>query len=54
MTCQERDAKIRISKGRLAEMIEEATVDCYNDSELTTGWFTTIEDNLVVPFETRA
>jgi hypothetical protein len=34
-------------------MIEEATVDCYNDSELTTGWFTMIEDNLVVPFETR-
>ncbi len=53
MTSRERDAGIKISKGRLAEMIEEATVDCYNDSELTTGWFTMIDDNLVVPFETR-
>jgi hypothetical protein len=33
-------------------MIEEATVDCYNESELVTGWFTMIEDNLAVPFET--
>ncbi|MGA8921686.1 MAG: calcium-binding protein [Candidatus Dormiibacterota bacterium] len=53
MTSRERDAGIKISKGRLPEMIEEATVDCHNDSELTTGWFTMIEDNLVVPFETR-
>ncbi len=33
-------------------MIEEATVDCYNESEQVTGWFTMIEDNLEVPFET--
>jgi len=33
-------------------MIEEATVDCYNDSEQITGWFTMIADNLAVPFET--
>ncbi len=33
-------------------MIAEATVDCYNDSEQLTGWFTTMEANLVVPFET--
>ena len=33
-------------------MIEEATVDCYNESEEVTGWFTMVEDNLVVPFET--
>lgn len=50
MTSRKRDAGIKISKGRLAEMIEEATVDCYKDSELTTGWFTMIEDNLVVRF----
>ena len=42
----------RISKGRLEEMIEEATVDCYNESEQVTGWFTMIEENLAVPFET--
>ena len=42
----------RISQARLAEMIEEATVDCYNESEQITGWFTMIEDNLAVPFDT--
>ena len=41
-----------ISRKRFNEMVEEATVDCYNDSELTTGWFTMIEDNLAIPFET--
>jgi len=30
----------RISKARLAAMIEEATVDAYGDSEQTTGWYT--------------
>lgn len=33
-------------------MIEEATVDCYNESEQVTGWFTMIEQKLAVPFET--
>jgi hypothetical protein len=32
-------------------MIEEATVDCYNESEQITGLFTMIEHNLAVPFE---
>ena len=52
MTTRSRGVRIKIGKGRLAEMIEEATVDCYNESELTTAWFTMIEDNLAVPFET--
>jgi calcium binding protein len=33
-------------------MVEEATVDCYNESEQATGLFTALEDNLAVPFET--
>jgi hypothetical protein len=33
-------------------MIEEATVDCYNESEAATGLFTMLEENLVVPFTT--
>jgi hypothetical protein len=41
----------RMSRARFAEMVEEATVDCYNDSEKITGWFTMIDDNLAVPFE---
>ena len=34
-------------------MIEQATVDAYGDSEQITGWFTMIEENLAVPFETK-
>lgn len=41
-----------ISKARLAEMIEEATIDAYGESEQVTGWLTMIEDHLAVPFET--
>lgn len=43
----------RLSKTRLAAMIEEATVDCYNESEEAGGWFTMIEEHLKVPFEIR-
>jgi hypothetical protein len=43
---------LRLSKARLEEMIEEATVDAYGESEQTTGWFTMIDQNLAVPFET--
>ncbi len=42
----------RLSRARLAAMIEEATVDCFNESEQVCGWFTMIEENLVLPFET--
>jgi hypothetical protein len=47
-----KSSRPRINKGRLKAMIEEATVDCYNESERITGWFTMIEQNLAVPFET--
>lgn len=33
-------------------MIQVATVDCYNESEEVTGWFTSIQDNLAIPFQT--
>ena len=42
----------RISKARLAAMIEEATVDAYGESEQTTGWYTMLEEHLAPPFET--
>ena len=42
----------RIRKARLEEMIEEATVDAYGESEQMTGWFTMLDEKLVVPFET--
>jgi hypothetical protein len=42
-----------LSAARLAEMIEEATVDAYDEGEQATGWFTIIGDNLEMPFETE-
>ncbi len=42
----------RPSTAYLDKLIEEATVDCYNESEEVTGIFTMIEENLAVPFVT--
>jgi hypothetical protein len=36
----------------LEAMIEDATVDAYNDGEQLTGLFTMIEEHLAVPFTT--
>jgi hypothetical protein len=37
----------------LDELVEEAIVDCYDEEEQATGFFTIIEDNLAFPFTTR-
>ena len=37
----------------LNKLIEAATTDAYTESEQVSGFFTLIEDNLVVPFTTR-
>ena len=42
-----------MSKAQLDAMVEEATVDCYNEAEQVTGLLTVIEDELTVPFKTR-
>jgi hypothetical protein len=34
-------------------LIEEATVDCYNEEEQASGFFTMIDENLALPFVTR-
>jgi hypothetical protein len=34
-------------------MIEEATVDAYDESEQATSWFTMFEERLELPFETK-
>jgi hypothetical protein len=41
-----------ISDDRLNALIEQATVDCYDEDEQVTGLFTMIEDNLGLPFQT--
>lgn len=43
----------RLSKTRLDALIAEATVDAYNEAEQAMGFFTMIEDNLALPFETE-
>lgn len=49
---QKKRPTFRISKAKLEAMVEEATVDCYNESEQVTGLFTMTEENLQLPFET--
>lgn len=41
-----------ISKAELDALIEQATVDCYNEEEQVTGLFTMLEEHLALPFET--
>jgi hypothetical protein len=43
----------RVGDTRLKALVEQATVDCYDESEQVTGIFTMIEDNLTVPFSTQ-
>lgn len=40
-------------KARLAEMIEDATVDAHDESEQTAGWFNMLDEHLELPFETE-
>jgi hypothetical protein len=41
-----------IARAELDALIEEATVDCYNEDEQITGLFMMLEEHLAVPFET--
>lgn len=42
----------RSKRVTLDALIAEATVDCYNDGECVTGFYTMLEDHLAVPFQT--
>lgn len=42
-----------MTQAELDALIEEATVDCYNDHEQITGLFTMIDEHLAVPFDTE-
>ena len=41
-----------VSTAELDELIEQATVDCDNDSEQITGLFTLLQEHLDTPFPT--
>ena len=43
----------RLSKARLDELVEEALVDAYGESEQATGFYSMIENDLCLPFETE-
>ena len=43
----------RLSRSRLNELIEEALVDAYGESEQATAFYTMLESDLRLPFETQ-
>ena len=43
---------MKLSRAKLRKLIEEATVDAYNDSEQRVGFLTMIQENLQLPFKT--
>jgi Calcium binding len=43
----------KIAAAELDRLIEEATVDCHDESEQVAGFYTMLEDNLTLPFETQ-
>ena len=45
--------QIRLSRARLDELVEEALVDAYGESEQVTGFYTMMENDLQLPFETE-
>jgi hypothetical protein len=42
-----------MTRAELDALIEEATVDCYNDEEQITGLFTMLDEHLALPFDTE-
>lgn len=40
------------SKVELDVLVEEATIDCYDESEQATGLYTMIDEHLTLPFQT--
>jgi hypothetical protein len=45
-------ARKALSKGRLEELVEEAIIDAYGESEQRVGFLTMLEESLAVPFTT--
>ncbi len=41
------------NRERLQALIQEATVDCYDEEEQQTGFMTMLEDNVICPFQAR-
>jgi hypothetical protein len=41
---------MRLSRTRLDELVEEATIDAYGDAEQAAGFYTMMENDLATPF----
>jgi hypothetical protein len=50
---RKRTAWKALGKRRLEELVEEAIIDAYGDSEQRVGFLTMLEDRLAVPFTTE-
>ena len=48
-----RRRRVSPSDAKLDQMIEEAIVDPYDESEQTVGFYTMLGDNLAMPFKTE-
>lgn len=44
---------MKLSDAKLKRLIEEATVDAYNECERRVGFLTMIDENLALPFATQ-
>ncbi len=53
MTSKGQPRRRSLSPAKLDEMIEEATVDAYGESEQTVGFFTLLEERLKLAFKTE-
>jgi hypothetical protein len=51
-TVKASNTTVEVDDEKLDEMIEQATVDAYGESEQVSGFFTMIDDNLAIPFTT--
>ena len=53
MTSKRQPHRLSLSATKLDEMIEEATVDAYGESEQIVGFLTLLEERLKLPFKTE-
>ena len=44
---------LQLSKARLNELVDDALTDAYGESEQVTGFYTMLENDLHLPFETQ-
>jgi hypothetical protein len=47
------DPRSKLTTAELDKLIEEATVDCHDESEQVSGFYTMLEEYLALPFKTK-